>query len=321
MKANNLGGIVKGLMFTILALAVAGAVFFLFDRSQRAAYAEETEQMAAAISDAVERLDQKATRDELARLARNIESYLARRDADPALRNEWEAKLDEIESRLADNAGQLATLQQQAAEFPSDSTPQERREFEERLEEFAKSLNIADRHQLLSAWTKRKQELETNIGGGSATVLARTHPSGAKTYLDGEYIGLSSLGVRNVRSGRHVLAFELDGYKREQIEIEVPEKGELQIEPVELQLITSPVTIVVTGGRKQSDLAVSLEKVADDNKDLILYFDEKSGREVVFEDAPVGELRVSVTEGTREAASRIIESKAEGENRFDLQIE
>ncbi|MDQ8203567.1 PEGA domain-containing protein [Pelagicoccus sp. SDUM812003] len=300
------GGVAIVLILVLFLLAAGGAAFYFYTESSKESYAAETIQMASDLSKAVIRLDENATAGEIQRVRNQISEYLARTDAIPSARETWIAHIETIESKREERMAKVEELNKRVAEFPLSSSAQELEAFETELKALSRNLDTETRNELLSTWSQRKQRILTEINSVSATVIAKSFPSGAKTYLDGEYIGLSSLGIQNVRKGTHLLRFEKEGYLPAEIEVEVTRSGQIEPPAVDLQMATNPVSVKVVGGKMKAEISVSIEKTADNNKDIILYIEEQKGREATFDQAPTGTILLSVTSDLRLAHEQVI---------------
>ncbi|MDQ8187045.1 PEGA domain-containing protein [Pelagicoccus sp. SDUM812002] len=303
------GGIALVLLVLVILLSVGGLGYYYFTANAQERYASETVQLAKATSQAIYRLNERSPRGDLDKIHAQIALYQARDDADPKLIESWTKQSKTIEESLAKRDAQAAQMQTRASEFSSDSSLVELETFDAEIKEFAKSLDQGTRNRLLTAWSQRKNQILAEIQSVSATIIAKSFPSGAKTYLDGEYIGLSSLGIQNVRKGKHLLAFEKDGYLPTELEVLVSQSETIEPPLVELQLAVRPIQVAVVGGKQRAKISVSLEKTADNNDDIILYIDEQEGREATFSQAPLGRIRLSVTADLRLAAEQIIENR------------
>lgn len=289
------GGIAALLIILLLIVSAGGAAFYYFKEANKEDYQTETIQIATSISQSLRQLDESPTSQELHNLQKQINNYTSREGADLSALESWNSKLQKAKTQIAENDLQANEFQNRIESFDSNNSIAELEAFEKELKPFAHSLDPFTRNRLLENWNQRKKAILAEIRSVSATIIAKTFPSGAKTYLNGEYIGLSSLGIQKVRKGQHLLTFEKDGYLTAELEVTVTQSEKIELETIELQLATHPVSVTVTGGKKNSKILVSIEKSADNNKNLLLYIDEKQGREVVFENAPLGSLTISVT--------------------------
>lgn len=303
------GGIALVLLALVILLSVGGLGYYYFNANAQERYASETVQLAKATSQAIYRLNERSPRGDLDKIHAQIARYQARNDADPKLIETWTQQSKAIEESLGKRDAQAAQMQTRASEFDLNSSLAELEAFDAELKAFVKDLDQDTRNRLLVAWSQRKNQILADMQSVSATIIAKTFPSGAKTYLDGEYIGLSSLGIQNVRKGKHLLTFEKNGYLPAELEILVEKSGTIEPPRTELQLAVRPIQVTVIGGKKRAKISVSLEKTADDNDDIILYIDEQEGREARFDQAPLGRLRLSVTADFRLAAERVIENR------------
>lgn len=303
------GGIAIVLIVLLLLLSIGGIGYYFFSETNKENYASETVQLAKATSQSIYQLNERSPRSSLDSVHTQIARYQARADADPKLVENWTEQTKAIEDAFAERDAQVDEMKKRVGTFSSNNSPAELDAFDAEIKAFTKGLDQSSRNQLLVAWSQNKNQILAEIQSVSATIIAKTFPSGAKTYLNGEYIGLSSLGIQNVRKGKHLLAFEKDGYLSTELEVLVDKSETIEPGLVELQLAVRPVQVTVVGGKKRAEISVSLEKTADNNDDIILYIDEQEGREATFSEAPLGRLRLSVTADLRLAADQVIENR------------
>lgn len=315
------GGIAAILLVLFLLLAVGGGGFYYLKEANKETYANETQQLAAATSQAIRQLSGRSSQDDLQRIRKKIEVYQTRTDATRTAIDTWTEQIESIEAKLEKRDLQTETIRQRISEFDSNATVAELETFDVEIKNFTKELDQTTRNKLLVAWSQKKNQIMAEIQSVSATVIAKTFPSGAKTYLDGEYIGLSSLGIQNVRKGKHLLTFEKDGYLDAQLEVLVTKSEQIEPPVIELQLAVNPVHVTVTGGSKRAKISISIEKTADNNDNIILYIDEQTGRDLTFEKAPLGRLYISVTADSRLAAEQIIENKTDQDTTVLLDLD
>ncbi len=303
------GGIATVLLLVVLLVAIASGGYYYFRESSKASYAAETVQLATTTSQAILQLSERSSTSDLQRIQSQIAAYQTRRDADPSAIQTWTQQTQTIEAKLIARDELADQWQKRASEFSPDSTLAELEAFDAEIKAFTKTLDQSTRNRLLVAWSQRKNQIMADRQRISATIIAKTFPSGAKTYLDGKYIGLSSLGMQNVRGGKHQLSFEKEGYLPAQFDVLVTKSETIEPPVVELQLATHPVKVIVVGGKKKAKISISLEKTADDNDDIILYIDDQEGQEATFSKAPLGRIRLSVTADLRLAAEQVIDNK------------
>lgn len=315
------GGIAIVLLILVLLLAAGGAGYYYFTETSKESYADETVQLATATSQAILQLDERSSPSDLQRVRAQITKYQARTDADPSAIEIWTQQSKAIETKLIERDDLAAQWQKRALAFDSNSSLTELETFDTQIKAFTQKLDQATRNRLLVAWSQNKNQIMADMQSVSATIIAKTFPSGAKTYLDGEYIGLSSLGIQNVRKGKHLLTFEKEGYLPAELEVIVTKSGKLEPESVELELAVHPVSVTVIGGKKRAKVSISLEKTADDNDDIILYIAEQEGREATFAEAPLGRLRISVTADFRLVAEQVIDNKTGQDTPIQLDLD
>ncbi len=315
------GGIATVLLLVVLLVAIAGGGYYYFKQSSAESYAAETVQLATATSQAIRQLSERSPTTDLQRIRSQIAAYKTRTDAEPTAIETWTQQIQPIEAKLIARDELADQWQKRASEFSPDSTDVQLEAFDAEIKAFTKTLDQSTRNRLLITWSQRKNQIITDTQNAAATIIVKTFPSGAKTYLEGEYIGLSSLGIENVRSGKHQLTFEKEGYLPAKLDL-IATAGE-KTEPVvvELQLATHPIKVIVTGGKKKAKISISLEKTADDNDDIILYIDEKEGREATFAEAPLGRIRLSVTTDHRLATEQTIDNKANQDTPIQLNLD
>lgn len=315
------GGVALVLLLTLLTIAASFAVYHFYSQSQGEAYANETTDLAVATSLALHKLESQASESDLARIQNKISAYRSRSDADPAVLQNWEKSLDMIEQQLAQDRALVTAMEQRLATLDSTSPSANIEAFDAEIKALDRTLNTDASNRLAREWAAKRRGIMAEIQSVSATIIAKSFPSGAKTYLNGEFIGLSSLGIQNVRKGKHLLAFEKDGYLRAEREIEITESGKVEPPVVELKTASLPLSIQVTGGKKKSKVSISIEKTADNNRDILLFIEEKQGREATFDNAPLGSLIVSVTVDNRLAAEKVIENGAALNGTLEIVLE
>lgn len=318
--SRNHGGVAIFLVILILLLGIGGAAYYYYNIESEKNYADETVTLATTTSQAVLQLNDSSSVEDVQRVQKLINTYVSRSDSVPSASQTWNEQITVVKDKIAERKSLADEMQARVSSFDSNSSTAELEAFEAELKEFTRALDSQARNQLLGAWSQRKKSILAEMRSVSATIIAKTFPSGAKTYLDGEYIGESSLGIQNVRKGKHRILFEKAGYLPAELEILVEESGTLEPEIVELQLATNPISIKVSGGQKKSKISISIEKTADGNRDIILYIDEKEGREVSFPEAPLGLLNISVTADLRLVSEQTYENVSGEEQVIEIEL-
>lgn len=320
MENPRRAGVGVILFIILLVVGASGAGYYFLQEQTSKEYAAETIAMAVDTTRSLSALERQPSSDGIRDAKRKISTYLERTDATTEAKTAWNEKIAKLEQLLEERSDRLDSLMKSVADFDLESPQSQIDALEAEIAEAVLQLDGNSRNQVKSAWQKRKKQIEDNYRSVSATLVLKSVPSGAKTYLNGEYMGLSWLGLKNVGKGTHTVAFEKAGYTRVETTIEVTESGTIEPEPIELPFETGVLKVTVTGGKKRSEFSVSIEKNAENNQDIILYIDEKFGRETTFENAPSGRLRLSVSEGYSEVAERFIEVKPGVENEVSIDL-